>query len=234
MWESRVLCEISKALWKPLCGFHRDVISTPLVMPSLAVVDGSRRGPSQPAPGAARCGRPPSRATWSSVRAAAGPHRLPRRGERPEVPGASRDREPPVEVLTDAPPEPGATPATGLGRHLEDVAANRDRIPRDHAVVLTTEDRVEVDRPQRYDRTGWIARRAREGRIVHRQEVLHEIAIRASARPTCVRRDLSTGPLAVGVWKAQCARSVYSAIGSPTVRNTVARLVITDHVLSLG
>ena len=59
MWESRVLCEIAKSLWKPLCGFHRDVISTPLVMPSLAVVDGSRRGPSQPAPGAARCGRPP-------------------------------------------------------------------------------------------------------------------------------------------------------------------------------
>ncbi len=22
MWESRVLCEISKALWKPFCGFH--------------------------------------------------------------------------------------------------------------------------------------------------------------------------------------------------------------------
>jgi hypothetical protein len=28
MWESRVLCEISKSLWKPFCGFHRDVIST--------------------------------------------------------------------------------------------------------------------------------------------------------------------------------------------------------------
>ncbi len=27
MWESRVLGEISKSLWKPLCGFHRDVIS---------------------------------------------------------------------------------------------------------------------------------------------------------------------------------------------------------------
>ena len=27
MWESRVLCEISKSLWKPLLGFHRDVIS---------------------------------------------------------------------------------------------------------------------------------------------------------------------------------------------------------------
>ena len=28
MWESRVLSEISKSLWKPFCGFHRDVIST--------------------------------------------------------------------------------------------------------------------------------------------------------------------------------------------------------------
>jgi hypothetical protein len=28
MWESRALCEISKALWKPFLGFHRDVIST--------------------------------------------------------------------------------------------------------------------------------------------------------------------------------------------------------------
>jgi hypothetical protein len=27
MWESRVLCEISKSLWKPLLGFHRDDIS---------------------------------------------------------------------------------------------------------------------------------------------------------------------------------------------------------------
>ena len=27
MWESRVLSEISKSLWKPFCGFHRDVIS---------------------------------------------------------------------------------------------------------------------------------------------------------------------------------------------------------------
>lgn len=32
MWESRVLCEISKSLWKPFCGFHRDVISTAVVV----------------------------------------------------------------------------------------------------------------------------------------------------------------------------------------------------------
>ena len=29
MWESRVLGEISKFLWAPLLGFHRNVISTP-------------------------------------------------------------------------------------------------------------------------------------------------------------------------------------------------------------
>ena len=28
MWESRVLGEISKALWKPFWGFQRDVMST--------------------------------------------------------------------------------------------------------------------------------------------------------------------------------------------------------------
>ena len=28
MWESRVLCEISKSLWKPVCDFHGDGIST--------------------------------------------------------------------------------------------------------------------------------------------------------------------------------------------------------------
>ncbi len=27
MWESRVVCEISKALWKPFCGFHGADIS---------------------------------------------------------------------------------------------------------------------------------------------------------------------------------------------------------------
>jgi hypothetical protein len=28
MWESRVLCEISKRLWKSFCDFHGRVIST--------------------------------------------------------------------------------------------------------------------------------------------------------------------------------------------------------------
>jgi hypothetical protein len=27
MWESRVLCEISKSLWESFCDFHRDGIS---------------------------------------------------------------------------------------------------------------------------------------------------------------------------------------------------------------
>jgi hypothetical protein len=36
MWESRVLCEISKSLWEPLFGFHRDAIS-------IAVFAGARR-----------------------------------------------------------------------------------------------------------------------------------------------------------------------------------------------
>ena len=28
MWESRVLCEISKSLWESFCDFHRNAIST--------------------------------------------------------------------------------------------------------------------------------------------------------------------------------------------------------------
>ena len=28
MWESRVLCEISKSLWKSVCDFHESGIST--------------------------------------------------------------------------------------------------------------------------------------------------------------------------------------------------------------
>ena len=38
MWESRVLCEISKSLWKPFCGFHRDVISTVVFVVFVVVV----------------------------------------------------------------------------------------------------------------------------------------------------------------------------------------------------
>ena len=32
MWESRGLCEISKSLWKPFLGFHRDAISTAVLV----------------------------------------------------------------------------------------------------------------------------------------------------------------------------------------------------------
>src|SRR4029077_2750138 len=34
MWESPVLCEISKSLWEPFCGFHRDGISIALFIQS--------------------------------------------------------------------------------------------------------------------------------------------------------------------------------------------------------
>ena len=47
MWESRVLGEISKSLWKPLCGFHRDVISIAV----FAVArDRAERGDAVPLP----------------------------------------------------------------------------------------------------------------------------------------------------------------------------------------
>jgi hypothetical protein len=40
MWESRVLGEISKSLWKPSCGFQRDVISIAV----FAVIEADVRG----------------------------------------------------------------------------------------------------------------------------------------------------------------------------------------------
>ena len=47
MWESRVLCEISKSLWKPFCGFHR--ASFP--QPSFTVArDRADRGDAAPLP----------------------------------------------------------------------------------------------------------------------------------------------------------------------------------------
>lgn len=93
--------------------------------------------------------RPPERAAWSS-RGPGRRQRLPVGGERAELAGAVRDREAPVKVLTDQYAEPGATPAAGLGRDLEDQAPQRDCVvSRHHALVLATEDRVEVDRAQR-------------------------------------------------------------------------------------
>ena len=47
--------EMSKSRWKPFCGFHGDVMSTALVMPSLAAVVGWRW---PPALGVARCVAP--------------------------------------------------------------------------------------------------------------------------------------------------------------------------------
>jgi hypothetical protein len=53
MWESRVLGGISKSLWEPFCGFHRDDIS----------IAGFPAGPN---PGMLYLGRAVDRRTWSS------------------------------------------------------------------------------------------------------------------------------------------------------------------------
>ena len=42
------------------------------------------------------------------------------------------------------------------------------------------------------------------------------------------------GPPAFGVWNAQPARSVYSALGRPQVRKTSASAVMTAPVVSPG
>jgi hypothetical protein len=44
MWESRVLGEISKSLWEPFYGFHRDGISTALFTRSPAPPERSPEG----------------------------------------------------------------------------------------------------------------------------------------------------------------------------------------------
>jgi len=44
MWESRVLGEISKSLWKPFWGFHRDVISTAVFAVARRVIEADLRG----------------------------------------------------------------------------------------------------------------------------------------------------------------------------------------------
>ena len=45
MWESRVLCEISKSLWKPVCGFHRDDISTAVFKVAMTSLAADRATP---------------------------------------------------------------------------------------------------------------------------------------------------------------------------------------------
>ena len=55
---------------------------------------------------------------------------------------------------------------------------------------------------------------------------------RAKARPTWVSCLRSGAAPAVGVWTAQCARSVYSAPGRPYVATTSRSAVIIASTLS--
>jgi hypothetical protein len=50
MWESRVVCEISKSLWEPLLGFHRDGISIAVFSVSHATRDRHSREMLYPLP----------------------------------------------------------------------------------------------------------------------------------------------------------------------------------------
>src|SRR5688572_19555575 len=61
MWESRVLCEISKLLWKSFSDFHRSVISTAarfVVVTSSFLCHGGIAGP----------GRRADRRSWGILR----------------------------------------------------------------------------------------------------------------------------------------------------------------------
>jgi hypothetical protein len=50
MWESRVLGEISKSLWEPLLGFHRDVISIAVFAVSHHMLETGNSGDAVPLP----------------------------------------------------------------------------------------------------------------------------------------------------------------------------------------
>ena len=54
MWESRVLCEISKRLWKSLCDFHRRGISTAVSLDLVARFRVPIGGMLDPAPSSDR------------------------------------------------------------------------------------------------------------------------------------------------------------------------------------
>jgi len=49
MWKSRVRREISKSLWKPVCGFHGDVISI-AVFAVPDVIEADAKGDAGPLP----------------------------------------------------------------------------------------------------------------------------------------------------------------------------------------
>jgi hypothetical protein len=48
MWESRVLCEISKLLWKSFCDFHGSVISTAARFFEFVITSSGSEGGYQP------------------------------------------------------------------------------------------------------------------------------------------------------------------------------------------
>ena len=95
-----------------------------------------------------------------------------------------RDRDLPVEVLAHQHPEPGATAAAGLRGHLEQLAVETHRVVASHhPLLLATEDRIEINRPERDEGTREVARRARERRIVLGHELLGEIVVGRLAGP---------------------------------------------------
>ena len=61
MWESRVLCEISKSLWEALFAFHRDGISTAVFVVAKNAIEFNSGGMLYPYP-------PVDRRSWRLLR----------------------------------------------------------------------------------------------------------------------------------------------------------------------
>jgi len=110
---------------------------------------------------------------------AAGVQRLASRRECPKEARALTDRDPAVEMVADGDAESRATPTAGLRADLQRAAIRADGlIARDDAGVFVAEDRVEIGRPPRHERTRRVAGRSGERRVVLRQKTLRKIHIR--------------------------------------------------------
>ena len=172
MWKSRGLGEISKSRWEAVCGFHGDVISTTPVPPSRIGVDAAPCAWSPPVAGARRgvatdavqgC---PSAVNVPDRRAPCVIVTCPSRCSRTSTRSPAQLRRPGCAATWNSWP---------LRRTVLSRATIRS--------LLATEDRIEINRPERDEGTREVARRARERRIVLGHELLGEIVVGRLAGP---------------------------------------------------
>jgi hypothetical protein len=77
-----------------------------------------------------------------------------------------------VQVLAHGDAEPGARPTARLRRDLEDLAPETDGVvARHHAFLFVTQNRIEIDGPERHEGAGGVTGHARKRRVVLRHKV---------------------------------------------------------------